>query len=134
MIRLPRDQSSGLARWTNRFQNSKLWRFLPLLIVAVSILVVTSYKLIPTEKDGDREQTHYSEADADLLCGRFCDALLYCQADALQGRDEATKLAVRSACYTGCRKHSGKLASCEKILRSEKSGPEQCRLLSGCIK
>lgn len=134
MSRLARDQSSGFARWTTRFQNSKLWRFLPLLMIAASALGVASYKLIPTEKGEATEQTHYSEADADLLCGRFCDALLYCQSDALQGRDEATKLAVRSACYTGCRKHSGKLASCENILSNGKSGPEQCRLLSGCIK
>lgn len=134
MSRHTGDQSSDLTQWTIRFQNSKLWRFLPVILIAVGVLAVASYKLIPTEKGEATVQTHYSKEDADLLCGRFCDALLYCQADALQGRDEATKRAVRSACYTGCRKHSGKLASCETILRNEKSGPEQCRLLSGCIR
>lgn len=134
MIRYKGAQSSDLTKWTIRFQNSKLWRFLPLILIAAGVWAVASYKLIPPEKGEVTVQTHYSEEDADLLCGRFCDALLICQADALQGRDEATKRAVRSACYTGCRKHSGKLAFCETILRNEKSGPEQCRLLSGCIR
>jgi len=134
MTRLTDAQSSGLLQWKMRFQNSKFWRFFPLLLIAVGVLAVASYKLIPVKEGGDAEQGRYTESEADLLCGRFCDALLICQADALQGRDEATKRSVRSACYTGCRKHAGKLASCENVLRNEKSGPEQCRLLSGCIR
>lgn len=118
--------------WDIRFRSSYLWRFLPLLIVVAGTLGVAAFRIL--QQPGVTAGHSYSEADGQLLCNRLCDGLMYCFNDALEGRDETTKKAVRSACYTGCRKHEEKLVACEPVLRKEQGYSQAfCQSLATCL-
>jgi len=123
--------------WQKRFNQSFVWQWLPLLILVVAVLVFTITKNIirnTSSASSHQSDLNIDDTQADEMCHWFCDGLMFCSADVLKDKDQSIQVAVRSACYTGCRKHTGRLSQCSDLMQK---GPvdsmAQCDAIRSCL-
>lgn len=117
--------------WQQKFSNSFIIRFLPLILVVALTVIVAVFKF---SKSKEMNVEFIDELHSQNLCSNFCESLLYCGATYLNDYSDVVKINVKSACYTGCIKHPHYLSNCSKFLDNHiAKTKDDCNHLKQCI-
>lgn len=117
--------------WRQKFSNSYIIRFLPLILIVIVTVTVAAYKLSKPKKQNIE---FIDERESQNLCNNFCDSLIYCGSDYLKGYSESIIMNVKSACYTGCVKHTDSLFECSTLLKEKSAQTKNdCNQLKECL-